>query len=163
MIPTWSQHNPKMVPKWIPEASWTPLGYGSFWGSLIVASSWPLGALLEAFGPFQTNLGAALDRPKGTLETGFSDLGGQMASQTSAQKASRSLLEASWSALGALRSLENIVGIGSWAAKRRIKTRFQPTRGVRPGQHLERKAHRIASERSGRLFVSCHDTNPISL
>ena len=46
-------------------------------------------------------------------------------------EASEYLLGASWIALGALRSRKKVIGIGSWAAKRRTKTRFQPTRGIR--------------------------------
>ena len=47
-------------------------------------------------------------------------------------EASEYLLGASWIALGALRSRKKVIGIGSWAAKRRLKTRFQPARGVKP-------------------------------
>ena len=57
------------------ELSWQP-------GGLLEASWSALGALLDAPGPLQTKLGTALGRPKGTLETGFNDLGGQKAPKT---------------------------------------------------------------------------------
>ena len=57
------------------ELSWQP-------GGLLEASWNALGALLEAFGPQKSNWGSALGRPKGTLETGFNDLGGQKAPKT---------------------------------------------------------------------------------
>ena len=56
------------------ELSWQP-------GGLLEASWNALGALLGASGVQKTLLGSALGRPKGTLETAFSDLGSQMPSQ----------------------------------------------------------------------------------
>ena len=73
------------------------------------------------------------------------------------------LLGASWIALGALRSRKKVIAISSWAAKRRAKTRFHPTKGIRPGQHWERKAHHHAIERSDRFCASCEEINPIAL
>ena len=56
------------------ELSWQPQG--------LLEASWnALGALLRALGAEKTKLGSALGRPKGTLEIGFSDLGGQKPSQ----------------------------------------------------------------------------------
>ena len=81
IIPRWLQNPPQLAPKLVLEPSWRPLGYGSFSRSLIFASSWPLGTLLETSGAPNTLLGSALGRPKGTLETGFSVLGSQMASR----------------------------------------------------------------------------------
>ena len=76
---------PKSTPKWVQngvlEPSWRPLGYGSFWGGLILTPSWPLGALLDASGPQKSNWGTAPGRPEATWETGFSYLGGQIPSQ----------------------------------------------------------------------------------
>ena len=60
-----------------------------------------------------------------------------------------SLLRTSWSALGALRSRKKEVGSGSWAPKRANMSQHSRIRGVRPGQHWERKAHCLAIERSG--------------
>ena len=51
IIPRWLQNPPQLAPKLVLEPSWRPLGYGSFSRSLIFASSWPLGALLDASGP----------------------------------------------------------------------------------------------------------------
>ena len=67
-----------------------------------------------------------------------------------------SLLERSWRLLEPKKQL----GSGSWAAKRRIKTRFQHPRGVRPGQHWERKAHHLEIERSDRLFCIMRKSRP---
>ena len=57
------------------ELSWQP-------GGLLEASWNALRALLEASGAQETLLESALGQPKGTLETGFSDLGGQEAPKT---------------------------------------------------------------------------------
>ena len=65
-LPNWAPNCSKFIPGWLQnppqngskmclgtllEPSWRPLGYGSIFRSLIFASSWPLGALLEASGP----------------------------------------------------------------------------------------------------------------
>ena len=51
-------------------------------GGLILTSSWPLGALLDASGAEKKILGAALGRSKRNSKRGFSYLGGQKAPKT---------------------------------------------------------------------------------
>ena len=51
MAPTWLENDSKMAPKGVLERSWRPLGYWCPYFALIFASSWPLGALLDASGP----------------------------------------------------------------------------------------------------------------
>ena len=70
-----------------------------------------------------------------------------------------SLLERSWRLL----EPKKVIGDRLLGGQERIKTRFQPTRGVRPGQHWERKAHHHAIERSDRFCASCEEINPIAL
>ena len=79
------QDRVQMGAKWSPNgwkmALWKPLG-ASWPPAGLLERSWrPLGALLEALGAEKQVWGSALGRPKGSYETGFSHLGGQMPSQ----------------------------------------------------------------------------------
>ena len=80
-VPNSSQNCSKMSPEAVLDPSWRPLGSCCPFCALILPSTWPLGALLEASGPQKSNWGSAPGRPEATWETGFSYLGGQIPSQ----------------------------------------------------------------------------------
>ena len=77
---------PKIAPKCVLEPSWRPLGYGSLFRSLIFASSWPLGALLEVSGPKKSNWKRLLDGPRPPRRPVSACLGVQNGARRGVQK-----------------------------------------------------------------------------
>ena len=70
-----------------------------------------------------------------------------------------SLLERSWGLLEPKKAIGDRLLGGQEAHQDEISA----TRGVRPGQHWERKAHRLEIERSEILFASCEKKDPVPL
>ena len=87
----------QMGAKWNPNgtemAPWKPLGAPWPPAGLLERSGKPFGRLLEAFGAQKTKLGSALGRPKGTKQTGFALLEGQMSAQKRIQEGPKSRSE----------------------------------------------------------------------